>query len=179
MFDKIGLTIGGAFLGLIISFLIKSFNAASFSNWMILFALVLAMLLSLLMVGPIHLIFRSSGNIKLNNERWHGGWQYLKNGKDVIITEEITFKQYGSFLRGEAKSSKIIGDHPNNSTHYKISARIDRDGTINGHWWNCDRRRRYHGYFQGFFSRDGNTIGGQWVGLDNTRINTGSFKWER
>lgn len=170
----------GAILGALVSYFVQGFDINSPLSWVVVGGLVLAMIITLIAIGPLPLILSPSGNIFLSDDKWRGSWQFINRfGEEVVVTEEVTWKQYGRFVIGDAQSTSITGGkffNPN--THYKLQGQINADGTISGKWWSVIPGRRYQGYFQAALARSGRQLSGRWLGLDDGKINGGEFTWE-
>jgi hypothetical protein len=178
MRKDIGLAGLSALLGVALGYLIGDFDVTSLKSWLLLIAILFGILGSLAFVGPLGLVLRSPGRVKLGGQ-WVGHWEYKKGRQIVTVHEQVRLWQYGQFLKGESHSTQITGPHPLQSVHYELRGRVRPDGVVDGQWWNVEEDRRYRGVFQGKVHIAGSKLSAFWIGTDDSGVRTGSWSLER
>ena len=178
MRKDLALALLSALLGVAIGYMLGGFQISNPGSWAILVVLVLAMLSSLIMIGPLGFVLRSSGLIRLAG-KWRGLWQYQKEEGLVTVQEEVVFRQYGQYLTGKSRSIDVAGPSPFKLVNYKLRGRVTQDGVLHGQWWTVEGGRRYRGVFQGRIHIGGGKIGAAWIGVDNSGVRSGTWTLER
>lgn len=178
---EVAILLAGAALGALATEVIDAFQDDSpalivtVASLAILIGLVVV---SIRLVGPLHLVIRGRSGILLQGD-WHGYFTYTKLGSDVTVHERLAIRQRGGYLEGESRSTRVDGDFPLESTGYAFKASLRQDGILDGTWHNTVPGQRFHGSFQGRARRDGKRIVGTWIGVDELGINRGTFEWTR
>jgi hypothetical protein len=174
-------TLVGAVLGSALTVILQAFQANSPNSVVLGSSLVMlfgASLLTMRVLGPLHLILGSAGNVNLEGD-WVGSFEYEKNDKLVRVFEVVRIRQTGRLVKGTSRSTAIDGDFPFDSTTYDFGGALRADGIIDGTWHNTVVNHRYHGALQAKVRRDGTLICGTWIGVDDHGINRGTFEWSR
>jgi len=178
MWDKTIWASISAILGGIIGQILNGYNGVSIRYYLILILLLVALFIIITFLGPLRLIFSRSGDIHLKG-KWISTWSYIKNDTEVVVKDELYIYQYGRYISGKAESTSITGPHPFRRLNYKLRAKFDSEGFIEGEWRNVDKGRRYRGVFQGHISQGSQKISLQWIGTESGGIRHGSCLWEK
>lgn len=172
------LALFSAIAGVAIGYALNGFDTAKSGNWLLLAVLVLSMIVPLTLIGPLSLVFRSPGKVRVEG-KWLSRWQYTKGKEDVVVEDDVEWTQHGQYISGKASSVRVTGPLPARSVHYKLSGRVTADGVMHGSWSNVDESRRYSGVFQGRVHPSGERITGAWIGTDSTGVQSGSWELTR
>lgn len=172
------LAVFSAIAGVAIGYVLTGFDAAKLSSWLLLSTLVIGMITSLVLIGPLRLIFSSPGSTNIEGQ-WFGHWQYKKGNQVVIVKDKILWNQHGQYISGKASSFIVTGPHPTPSVCYKLSGRLTADGILYGQWRSVDQGKRYSGVFQAQVRPSGELIEGAWIGTDSTGVQSGQWKLSR
>jgi hypothetical protein len=175
----VGLVLAGAVLGGVVSEATDVVTGKN-SSVVVLAASIVILgwltVLSVRLMGPLHLIFRGNAGVNISGE-WHGRFTYTKNDADVVVEEVVTIRQRGRYVTGTSKSTAITGNFPLTSTVYSFAANLRADAVLDGTWRNTGHR--FHGSFQAKVRRNGKLILGTWIGVDDDGVNRGEFEWRR
>jgi len=171
----------GAVLGALVTVVIEEFQAQKPSVIILIASVVILAWLTLLsvrLIGPLHLVLSSPEGFSLGGE-WEGSFRYTKDNQQVIISESLAVRQRGRFVQGRSRSTSVSGNFPLASTMYEFNAELRAEGVLDGTWQNTVPGQRFHGSFQAKVRRNGRAIIGTWIGVDESGIHRGEFEWMR
>jgi hypothetical protein len=168
-------------LSILTAFVVASlsgFGLTPHLNIVVSTAVILLLLSPILYLELIGAIFQSAGSWKIAG-RWRSTWRYVKNGEVIAVCDDITLRQWGSFVRGFGKSSWTNEHAPFREFNYRFQGVVNAEGLIEGKWQNRDGGRIYYGVFQLKISRSCNEIEGLWIGNSKSELRSGEWHWER
>lgn len=164
-------------IGSIVAYFIGTLSSG---NWLIEFILYFLILILVIIVinvqQPIILMLTRPGNWKIKSN-WTSEWSYDKDGKQVVVKDQIQLSQIGSFIFGNGISDEITGGFPLRTTKYRIRGELNQEGVIYGKWENETRSRNYYGVFCLKLTRNGEEMTGRWIGTENSSFHHGNWEW--
>ena len=130
-------------------------------------------------IGPLNWILRPSPSARVDGE-WLGTWSYVKDDDGLVtISEHLSIRQIGQFIRGTSKSTNVTGPFPHGDASYAFAGRIHGDGRFEARWRSSSRGRRYEGVLLGQLAPSGLSARVSWLGNEDGGYRDGRAEWQR
>jgi hypothetical protein len=168
-----------AILGAAAGYVIRAAGVVGGFRWPVFVLLLLALALVFIQLGPLPLILRRPGSVELSDDHWNFVYSYVKLEGTVTVWGVLRVKQYGSYLRGQGRSTRVEGPTKVKSFVYDMTGEVHSERLVSGRFVDTIEGRGHWGVFQARVDENGTRVEARWVGKGHNELHSGTWIWER